>query len=35
MKEIRLLEARAAEGEEEKMVLEGYAITFDEPATHD
>lgn len=30
-KEVRLREVRAAENEEEKMSIEGYAIVFDEP----
>lgn len=32
--ERRLLEIRAVDNEEEKMLVEGYAITFDQPATH-
>lgn len=33
-KEIRLGELRAAPQEDEKMILEGYAVVFDTPATH-
>jgi HK97 family phage prohead protease len=33
--EKRLIEIRAAEGQEDKMIVEGYAITFDQPATHE
>ena len=32
--EQRLVEFRAIDNEEGKMILEGYAITFDKPATH-
>lgn len=32
--ERRLIEIRAVENEENKMLIEGYAITFDKPATH-
>lgn len=32
--EQRLVEFRAVENEEGKMLIEGYAITFDQPATH-
>jgi HK97 family phage prohead protease len=33
--ERRLLEIRAIDNEGEKMLIEGYAIIFDQPATHD
>lgn len=33
-KEFRTLEMRALDNEENKMVIEGYAITFNAPATH-
>ncbi len=33
--ERRLLEIRAVDNEGEKMLIEGYAIIFDQPATHD
>ena len=35
-KEVRMLSAefRALDNEEEKMIIEGYPITFDSPATH-
>ena len=33
--ERRLIEIRAVESTEDKMIIEGYAITFDKPATHD
>ena len=32
--ERRLIEIRAVENEENKMIIEGYAITFEQPATH-
>lgn len=32
--ERRLIEIRAVDNAENKMVIEGYAITFDQPATH-
>jgi len=32
--EQRVLEFRAIENEEGKMIIEGYAITYDQPATH-
>jgi len=32
--ERRLIEIRAVENDENKMQIEGYAITFDQPATH-
>ena len=32
--ERRLIEIRAVNNEDEKMTIEGYAITFDSPATH-
>lgn len=32
--EHRYVEMRAVENEENKMIIEGYAITYDEPATH-
>lgn len=32
--ERRLIEIRAVENKEDKMLIEGYAITFEEPATH-
>ncbi len=32
--ERRLIEIRAVEGEDDKMLIEGYAIKFDVPATH-
>ncbi len=32
--ERRIMEIRAVENEEDKMLIEGYAITFDQPATH-
>ena len=33
--EIRFVEMRAVDGEDGKMILEGYAITYDQPATHE
>lgn len=33
--EQRLIEMRAIENEEGKMIIEGYAITYDQPATHE
>jgi len=33
--ERRLIDIRAAEGVDGKMVIEGYAITYDKPATHE
>lgn len=33
--EQRLIEFRAIDNEEGKMILEGYAITYDQPATHE
>ena len=33
--ERRLIDIRAVENTEDKMLIEGYAITFDQPATHD
>lgn len=33
--EKRLIEFRAIDNEEGKMILEGYAITYDQPATHE
>lgn len=33
--EIRYIEMRAIENEENKMIIEGYAITYDQPATHE
>lgn len=33
-KEVRLVELRSAEGAEEAMIIEGYAVVFDNPATH-
>lgn len=33
--ERRLIDIRAAEGIDDKMVIEGYAITYDKPATHE
>ncbi|WP_334196185.1 HK97 family phage prohead protease [Muricomes intestini] len=33
--ERRLIEIRAIESDDDKMLIEGYAITFDKPATHD
>lgn len=33
--ERRLIEVRAVESTDDKMIIEGYAITFDKPATHD
>ena len=33
--ERRLIEIRAVESTDDKMIIEGYAITFDKPATHD
>lgn len=33
--ERRLIEVRAVDNDEEKMLVEGYAITFDSPATHE
>lgn len=33
--ERRLIDIRAAEGVDDKMVIEGYAITYDKPATHE
>lgn len=32
--ERRLIEIRAVDNEENKMIIEGYAITYDQPATH-
>lgn len=32
--ERRLVEIRAVDNDEDKMLIEGYAITFDQPATH-
>lgn len=32
--EHRFVEMRAVDNEENKMIIEGYAITYDEPATH-
>ena len=32
--EQRLIEMRAVDNEEGKMIIEGYAITYDQPATH-
>ena len=32
--ERRLIEIRAVENDEDKMIIEGYAIVFDKPATH-
>lgn len=32
--EIRLVDFRAVDNAENKMILEGYAITYDQPATH-
>lgn len=32
--ERRLIEVRAVDNEENKMLIEGYAITYDQPATH-
>lgn len=32
--EIRLIEIRAVDNTENRMLVEGYAITFDQPATH-
>jgi len=32
--ERRLIEIRAVDNQEEKMIIEGYAIMFDKPATH-
>lgn len=32
--EQRLIEIRSIENEENKMIIEGYAITFEQPATH-
>jgi HK97 family phage prohead protease len=32
--ERRLIEIRAVDNEEDKMLIEGYAITFEQPATH-
>lgn len=32
--EYRVVEFRAVENEDDKMILEGYAITYDKPATH-
>jgi HK97 family phage prohead protease len=34
-KEQRLIEFRAVDNEEGKMIIEGYAITYDQPATHE
>lgn len=34
-KEIRGLEFRAVENEDNKMIVEGYAVMFESPATHD
>ena len=33
-KERRLIEFRTVENDEDKMLIEGYAITYDQPATH-
>lgn len=33
-REHRLIEIRAVDNEDNKMLVEGYAITFDDPATH-
>lgn len=33
--EKRLIEFRAVENDEGKMIIEGYAITYDQPATHE
>lgn len=33
--EQRLIEMRAIDNEEGKMIIEGYAITYDQPATHE
>lgn len=33
-KEVRLIEMRSVEGQEETMTIEGYAVVFDTPATH-
>jgi phage head maturation protease len=33
--ERRLIDIRAVENTDNKMLIEGYAITFDQPATHD
>ena len=33
--ERRIIEMRAVENDENKMLIEGYAITFEQPATHD
>lgn len=33
--EIRYIEMRAVDTEEGKMIIEGYAITYDQPATHE
>ncbi|MDB2122265.1 HK97 family phage prohead protease [Clostridium paraputrificum] len=33
--EQRLIEMRAVDNEEGKMIIEGYAITYDQPATHE
>ena len=32
--ERRLIEIRAVDNDENKMLVEGYAITYDQPATH-
>ncbi|HHX11176.1 MAG TPA: HK97 family phage prohead protease [Clostridiales bacterium] len=32
--ERRLIEVRAVDNEEDKMIVEGYAITYEQPATH-
>lgn len=33
--ERRLIEIRAVDNQDEKMLIEGYAITYDQPATHE
>lgn len=33
--EQRFVEMRAVDNEEDKMIIEGYAITYDQPATHE
>lgn len=33
--EIRLVEMRAVENDNDKMIIEGYAITYEQPATHE
>ena len=32
--ECRMVEFRAIDNDDGKMIIEGYAITFDQPATH-